>query len=125
MALTFAEIEKKWQQIWKDSNYHKANLNDADKKCYTLVMFSYPSSAKLHVGHWFNYAPTDTWSRYRKMLGYNVFQPMGFDSFGLPAENYAIKTNTTIPKIPPRPILRISAVRFSALVPCMIGITKW
>jgi leucyl-tRNA synthetase len=93
MALTFAEIEKKWQQIWKDSNYHKANLNDADKKCYTLVMFSYPSSAKLHVGHWFNYAPTDTWSRYRKMLGYNVFQPMGFDSFGLPAENYAIKTN--------------------------------
>ena len=54
-------------------------------------MFSYPSSDKLHVGHWFNYGPTDTWARFKKLQGYEVFEPMGFDAFGLPAENYAIK----------------------------------
>ena len=55
-------------------------------------MFSYPSASNLHAGHWFNYGPADSWARFKKMQGFNVFQPMGFDSFGLPAENYAIKT---------------------------------
>lgn len=55
-------------------------------------MFSYPSGAKLHLGHWYNYGVTDTWARFKKMDGYNLFHPMGFDAFGLPAENYAIKT---------------------------------
>jgi leucyl-tRNA synthetase len=55
-------------------------------------MFSYPSADKLHIGHWFNFSPVDTWARFKRMQGYNIFQPMGFDSFGLPAENYAVKT---------------------------------
>ena len=54
-------------------------------------MFSYPSGDKLHIGHWYNYGPVDTFCRYLKMNGYNIFQPQGFDAFGLPAENYAIK----------------------------------
>ncbi|GAB4337784.1 MAG: leucine--tRNA ligase [Calditrichia bacterium] len=92
MGYPFKEIEKKWQNRWQEEGLYKTDLSNTDKKCYTLVMFSYPSSDKLHLGHWFNYAPTDTWARFKKMQGYNVFEPMGFDSFGLPAENYAIKT---------------------------------
>ncbi|OGC82902.1 MAG: leucine--tRNA ligase, partial [Candidatus Abawacabacteria bacterium RIFCSPHIGHO2_01_FULL_46_8] len=62
------------------------------KKCYCLVMFPYPSGDKLHLGHWYNYGPTDSWARFRHLQGYQVFEPMGYDAFGLPAENYAIKT---------------------------------
>jgi len=92
MAIPYKEIEKKWKQYWEDNQTFKVDLSKTDKKCYTLVMFSYPSSDKLHLGHWFNYAPTDSWARFRRMKGYNVFEPMGFDAFGLPAENYAVKT---------------------------------
>jgi len=88
----FKEIEPKWRKFWEDNGHHSINLNDSDKKLYSLVMFSYPSGEKLHVGHWYNYGPADTWSRKKKMEGYNVFEPMGYDSFGLPAENYALKT---------------------------------
>ncbi|MFT7184579.1 MAG: leucyl-tRNA synthetase [Oceanicoccus sp.] len=85
--------EEKWQKAWKDSGIFKADLEGSDKpKYYNLVMFPYPSGDKLHIGHWYNYAPVDSWGRYMKMKGHDVFQPMGFDSFGLPAENYAIKT---------------------------------
>ena len=86
------EIEKKWQQKWKETNLFTADLNSDKEKYYNLVMFPYPSGDKLHVGHWYNYGPADSWGRYMRMKGYNVLQPMGFDSFGLPAENYAIKT---------------------------------
>lgn len=85
-------VESKWQQRWektKENNFNKKNI---DKKFYVLEMFSYPSGAKLHIGHWYNYGPTDSYARFKKMQGYEVFQPMGFDAFGLPAENYAIKT---------------------------------
>lgn len=85
-------VEKKWQAKWektKLNNFNKKNPND---KFYVLEMFSYPSAAKLHVGHWYNYGPTDSYARFKRMQGKNVFQPMGFDAFGLPAENYAIKT---------------------------------
>ena len=75
--------------IKKIASFDKKNI---DKKYYCLEMFSYPSGAKLHVGHWYNYGPVDTFARFKKMQGYEVFQPMGFDAFGLPAENYAIKT---------------------------------
>ncbi len=92
MIYSFREIEEKWRRRWEESGIYKTDLSKIDKKCYTLVMFSYPSSDKLHLGHWFNYGPTDTWARFRRMRGYNIFEPMGFDSFGLPAENFAIKT---------------------------------
>lgn len=85
-------IEKKWQAKWEKDKLNTFNRKNADKKYYCLEMFSYPSAAKLHVGHWYNYGPTDSFARYKKMKGYEIFQPMGFDAFGLPAENYAIKT---------------------------------
>jgi leucyl-tRNA synthetase len=88
----FNEIESKWQKRWEEEAIYKANLSEVEKKLYTLVMFIYPSAAKMHIGHWFNYGPTDTWARLKKMQGYNVFEPIGYDAFGLPAENYAIKT---------------------------------
>ena len=86
------KIEKKWQAIWEKEKLSTFNPKNTDKKYYCLEMFSYPSAAKLHLGHWYNYGPTDSFVRYKKMKGYEVFQPMGFDAFGLPAENYAIKT---------------------------------
>ncbi len=86
------EIDKKWQTKWKEQNLYKYDPNAKGEKFYTLEMFSYPSGAKLHLGHWFNYGPSDSYAKFKKMQGYNVFHPMGFDAFGLPAENYAIKT---------------------------------
>ncbi|MGI6706022.1 MAG: leucine--tRNA ligase [Clostridia bacterium] len=86
------EIESKWQKKWEETQLYKFNPERVDKKLYCLEMFSYPSGAKLHVGHWYNYGPTDSWARMKRMQGYEVFQPMGFDAFGLPAENYAIQT---------------------------------
>ncbi len=87
----FAEIERKWQQKWEQTRCYETDLNNIAKKLYCLVMFSYPSGDKLHIGHWYNYGPTDTWARFKRLQGYNVFEPMGYDAFGLPAENYAIK----------------------------------
>ncbi len=92
MQYPFKEIEEKWRKIWDENKVYATNLDDLKKKLYTLVMFIYPSGAKLHIGHWYNYGPTDSWARYKKLRGYNVFEPMGYDAFGLPAENYAIKT---------------------------------
>ena len=85
-------IDKKWQEKWEKEQLYKFDPTRLDKKLYVLEMFSYPSGSQLHAGHWFNYGPVDTWARLKRMKGYNVFQPMGFDAFGLPAENYAIKT---------------------------------
>ncbi len=92
MAIPYHQIESKWKAYWAENNTNKVNLNSDKPKMYTLVMFSYPSADKLHLGHWFNYAPTDSWARFKRMQGFNVFEPMGFDAFGLPAENYAVKT---------------------------------
>ncbi|HHW57821.1 MAG TPA: leucine--tRNA ligase [Clostridia bacterium] len=91
MAYSF-EVDRKWQRKWEETKLYKFNPENVDKKLYCLEMFSYPSGAKLHVGHWYNYGPTDSWARLKRMQGYEVFHPMGFDAFGLPAENYAIKT---------------------------------
>ncbi len=92
MAKYGTAVDKKWQQKWEETNLYKFDENNIDKKLYVLEMFSYPSGSQLHAGHWFNYGPVDSWARMKRMQGYNVFQPMGFDAFGLPAENYAIKT---------------------------------
>ena len=86
------EIEKKWQGIWNDTGINTYNENAGGAKHYVLEMLPYPSGAKLHMGHWYNYGIADSYARFMRMNGYNVFQPMGFDAFGLPAENYAIKT---------------------------------
>ena len=87
----YNEIENKWRNIWSEKGAYTTALDSEKEKFYCLVMFSYPSAKKLHIGHWYNYAPTDTFARLKKMQGYNVLEPMGFDAFGLPAENYAVK----------------------------------
>lgn len=86
------ETDRKWQKKWEETKLYKFDQDKIDKKLYCLEMFSYPSGANLHVGHWYNYGLTDSWARMKRMQGYNVFHPQGFDAFGLPAENYAIKT---------------------------------
>lgn len=85
-------IDRKWQKKWEETNIYRFDRDNIDKKLYCLEMFSYPSGAKLHAGHWYNFGLTDSWARMKRMQGHNVFHPQGFDAFGLPAENYAIKT---------------------------------
>ena len=86
------KTDEKWQKKWEETGLYRFDPEGIDKKLYCLEMFSYPSGANLHIGHWYNFGLTDTWARLKSMQGYNVFHPMGFDAFGLPAENYAIKT---------------------------------
>ncbi len=90
--MDFKSVEKKWNEYWEKEGINSYDKEHPEKKYYVLEMFSYPSGSNLHLGHWYNYAPSDSFARFKKMQGYNVFQPMGFDAFGLPAENYAIKT---------------------------------
>jgi leucyl-tRNA synthetase len=87
-------LEKKWQKRWEDEKAHLVNLSSARRPFYTHTMFPYPSGDKLHIGHWYNYSGADMYARFKRMQGYDVLSPMGFDAFGLPAENYAIKTGT-------------------------------
>ncbi len=91
MNYNFTEIEAKWQKIWKEKKTFRVALEGQRKKFYCLEMFPYPSGSGLHVGHLKNYVPTDAFCRYKSMQGFNVLHPMGWDAFGQPAENEAMR----------------------------------
>ncbi len=98
-AYRFSDIEKRWREFWLKNKTFRSlgpgdnGFDETKPKCYILDMFPYPSGSGLHIGHPKGYIATDIYSRFKRMEGYNVLHPMGFDSFGLPAEIYAIENN--------------------------------
>jgi leucyl-tRNA synthetase len=92
MEYNFTETEKKWQKYWQENKTFKTSIDRSRPKFYVLDMFPYPSGAGLHVGHPLGYIASDIYSRFKMLKGFNVLHPMGYDAYGLPAEQYAIQT---------------------------------
>jgi leucyl-tRNA synthetase len=92
MEYNYRDIEKRWQERWKQDNAYRVSNDSSRPKCYVLDMFPYPSGAGLHVGHPLGYIASDIYARYKRLKGFNVLHPMGYDAFGLPAEQYALET---------------------------------
>ena len=105
----YQQIEKKWQDKWEDAGVFHAEAHSDKPKFYALVEFPYPSGAGLHVGHPRSYTALDIVARKRRMQGYNVLYPMGWDAFGLPTENYAIKNH-----IHPAEVTKMNVARFKS-----------
>src|SRR5688572_18176982 len=102
-----SQIEPKWQQVWQDQQTNKAHDTSTKPPYYALSMFPYPSGVGLHIGHVRNFTITDALARFKRMQGYEVLHPLGWDSFGLPGENYAIKTGT-----PPQTTTKVNTDNF-------------
>ena len=99
-------IEAKWQRIWEESKLYRVDLDAAERPFYNLMEFPYPSGEGLHVGHFYTYSGADTYGRFQRMRGYDVFQPMGWDAFGIHAENYALQIGENPAKVIPRNVRR-------------------
>lgn len=120
MAYPFKEIEQKWRKWWEDNKTDSVDLNSDKPKYYNLCMFPYPSGDRLHMGHWFQYGSVDTHARFKRMMGFNVLQPAGYDSFGLPTENYSIKNN-----IHPAEATRLNIEKFTKQYKGIGGMYDW
>ena len=119
----FSSIERRWQEFWEREKTFRAEDGSDKPKYYDLDMFPYPSGAGLHIGHPEGYVASDILARYRKACGFNVLHPMGWDAFGLPAEQYAITTGTH-PSETTQANAIISVARSKALVSQSIGTVK-